>query len=91
MGRAIRAGPARSGLHRVVLRKRFESIGRHDTVKWTGLTVPGSNGSGRVGLGLGRAGLPVWTSICTPKSRLCMYTINITVGCGDQLLSGLCM
>jgi hypothetical protein len=38
---------------------------RHDTVKWPGLTVPGSNGPGRVGLGLGQAVPPVWTSIST--------------------------
>jgi hypothetical protein len=36
---------------------------RHGPIKWTGLIVPGSNGPGRVGLGLGRAGPPVWTSI----------------------------
>jgi hypothetical protein len=36
---------------------------RHGTVKWPGLTVPSSNGPGRVGLGLGRAVPPVWTSI----------------------------
>jgi hypothetical protein len=34
-----------------------------DTIKWSGLTVPGSNGSGRVRLGLGRAVPPVWTYI----------------------------
>jgi hypothetical protein len=36
---------------------------RRATVKWSGLTVPGSNGSGRVGLGLDRAMPPIWTSI----------------------------
>jgi hypothetical protein len=36
---------------------------QHGTVKWPGLTVPGSNGPGRVGLGLGRAVPPVWTCI----------------------------
>jgi hypothetical protein len=41
---------------------------RHDTIKWSGLTVPGSNGPGRVGLGLGRAVPPVWTYI--GRSRL---------------------
>jgi hypothetical protein len=36
---------------------------RHDTIKWSGLTVPGSNGPGQVGLGLGRAVPLVWTYI----------------------------
>jgi hypothetical protein len=30
---------------------------RHDTIKWSGLTMPGSNGSGRVGPSRARAGL----------------------------------
>jgi hypothetical protein len=36
---------------------------RHGMIKWPGLIVPGSNGPGRVGLGLGRAVPPVWTSV----------------------------
>jgi hypothetical protein len=28
--------PARSGLHRAVLRKRYEPVGRHDTVRLSG-------------------------------------------------------
>jgi hypothetical protein len=46
-----------------MLGKSNGPVGRHDTIKWSGLTVPGSNGSGRVRLGLGLAMPPVWTSI----------------------------
>ena len=36
---------------------------RPDTVIYSGLFVPGSNGPGRNGLGLGQVVPPVWTSI----------------------------
>jgi hypothetical protein len=50
-----------------MLGKRFGPVGRHDTVKWPGLTVPGSNGQGRVGLD--QAVPPVWTAIALPHAR----------------------
>jgi hypothetical protein len=36
MGRAIRAGPARSGLYRAVLGKRYGPVGRHGPARLSG-------------------------------------------------------
>jgi hypothetical protein len=71
---------------------------RHDTIKWSGLTVPGSNGPGRVGLGLGLAAPPVWTSIVMIMMSLihmlclllalllCMVEVNL----GEIMLCIMC-
>jgi hypothetical protein len=81
---AVLFGPARHGRAYIVPcsgRGLGPSGGtaRHDTVKWPGLTVPGSNGPGRVGLGLGRAVPPVWTSIAAGAIFLCPDTRDLCV------------